>query len=216
MTSRPAVIFDFDGTLPDSFSLLLDSYNRLAPQYKATQVTPDDITRLREDTNPKAALKEFNISLFKLPRLIRAVRADFKKNISTVALHPGIGAAIRDLRDRGYQLGILSSNDADTVKQIIARHELQDYFEFYYSNNKVFKKQTNLRKIFKTHHIDPTSVVYVGDETRDVRAANAINIPSLAVSWGFQSADALMKAGATRVVSSPDELTSTISSLLTI
>ena len=50
------------------------------------------------------------------------------------------------------------------------------------------------------------TVLYVGDETRDVEAAMAAGVDAAAVTWGFQTEALLRSANPRFVLSAPREL----------
>ena len=49
-------------------------------------------------------------------------------------------------------------------------------------------------------------MIYVGDETRDIRSARKSNVGIVAVSWGFNSGDILQEFQPDSLVNTPQEL----------
>lgn len=204
--NQKTIIFDFDGTLADSLDLLLSIYNTIAPTYKAQSVTKADIDMLRSAKDPKQLLKTFRIRFFVLPSLIQAIRKQFKDQLNTVELHPGIYEMITTLANKGYTIGALSSNSTDSVTAVLAANNIQQHFSFIHSNDKLLKKHSNLKKIIHKHALDRNKTIYVGDESRDMVAAKKANITGIGVSWGFQTVDALSTSGAKHIATTPQEL----------
>ena len=58
----------------------------------------------------------------------------------------------------------------------------------------------------KINKLTPEEVIYVGDETRDIEASKTIPIKVIAVSWGFNSAEALAKQNPDFLIQKPSEL----------
>ena len=50
------------------------------------------------------------------------------------------------------------------------------------------------------------NAVYVGDSDVDIMTAENAEMRCISVDWGFRGRDALTVAGATEIVSSPEEL----------
>jgi phosphoglycolate phosphatase len=48
-----------------------------------------------------------------------------------------------------------------------------------------------LKRIRRTFSLAHGEIVYVGDETRDLRAAQKAGIPSVGVTWGFNNKKSL-------------------------
>ena len=52
----------------------------------------------------------------------------------------------------------------------------------------------------------PDGTVYVGDSDVDIATARAAGVACLSVLWGFRSRDELVRAGAGRLLASPEDL----------
>jgi len=64
--------------------------------------------------------------------------------------------------------------------------------------------------LLKKHKIKRNSVIYVGDETRDIDALKRIKIPIIAVSWGFNSRKILEQQDPTCLIDHPNQLLNSI------
>jgi phosphoglycolate phosphatase len=60
--------------------------------------------------------------------------------------------------------------------------------------------------VIKQRQIKPETVIYVGDETRDIEAAKKANVQVIAVSWGFNSPEALARENPNFLIDHPWEL----------
>ena len=79
-------------------------------------------------------------------------------------------------------------------------------FDFIYSGVTIFGKTTIINNVLRQKHFQPESVIYVGDETRDIESAKKANIKVIAVSWGFNSPEALSKQNPDFLIHHPHEL----------
>ena len=70
----------------------------------------------------------------------------------------------------------------------------------------IFGKTTIINNVLKQKQLDPTTVIYVGDETRDIEASKKANIKVIAVTWGFNSPEALAKQEPYILINHPQEL----------
>ncbi len=208
MENHKTLIFDFDGTIADTLELALGVYNKkIVPRYNTKRATREDLEYIRNQKPSRKLLKEYNISLFQLPFIIRKGRIELKKEINKAKLQPGIEELLRKLED--YPLGILSSNSEENIKSFLARHKLLNVFRFFYCSSPLFRKDKIIKKILKERNLNPERVFYVGDEVRDIVSANKAGIKTIAVTWGFNKREVLEKT-------KPDYLVEQCSDILEI
>ncbi|MEL6495845.1 MAG: HAD-IA family hydrolase, partial [Cyanobacteria bacterium J06623_7] len=119
---------------------------------------------------------------------------------------PGIKSVLLNLQRQGYTLGIVTSNNRENVDIFLAKNELDKLFSYIYSGTAIFGKHRVLERVFRDHGVSKSDVIYVGDETRDIRSARKSHIPVAAVSWGFNAAEILIAHQPDYLVNSPDEL----------
>ena len=198
------IIFDFDGTLADTIDILLSITNRLSAEFGFKSATKEELAQLSNLTSWQI-LRYSGISLFKLPLLIRKLRAELRSEIPTVQLFAGIKEVLQELKNLGFQLGIITSNSRENVLVSLETNGLQGTFTFIYSGS-TFGKHKVINRWLKREHINPEEVVYVGDEIRDIDAARKTGIKVIAVGWGFNSREALAAHNPDFLIERPQEL----------
>jgi HAD superfamily hydrolase (TIGR01509 family) len=199
------LIFDFDGTLADSFEAVLKISNRLAAEFGYPIARAEDIDRLK-NLSSRDVIKQSQISPFKLPFLLRRLRRELNQEIPNLRPIANIKTTLLALKQKGYRLGIVSSNSYDNVMAFLKTQELEDLFEFVGSGLALFGKGRVIQRMIRQHDLDPRQVVYVGDETRDIEAARKIGIQVIAVSWGFNSSQALAAESPDFLIHQPVDL----------
>ncbi len=206
-SKSPLVIFDFDGTICPSYPLFIDQVNCLADEYCLRKIKTEEMEEFR-NMLPKAMMKTLNVSLFKLPFLLRKARRNVQNQLLELEPIPGIVEVLQELKRRRYSLGILTSNSSENVLLYLKKYKI-DFFDFIYSGNNVFGKEKHLTAILKKTHLNPMKdqVIYIGDETRDIEAAQKALITSIGVTWGYNSFNLLQEHA-------PDFLSETPSQLL--
>ncbi|MEG3957827.1 HAD-IA family hydrolase [Microcoleus sp. herbarium2] len=198
------IIFDFDGTLADTIDILLSITNRLSAEFGFKSATKEELAQLR-NLNSWQILQYSGISLFKFPLLIRRLKGELHSEIPQIQLFPGIKEVLLELKTRGFQLGIITSNSRENVLASLAKNGLQDTFTFIYSGS-TFGKHKVINKWLRIEDINPEEVVYVGDEIRDIDAAKKTGIKVIAVGWGFNSQEALAAQNPHFLIERPQEL----------
>ena len=198
------VIFDFDGTLADTFDLIFAITNRLSFEFGYKQAQKEEISELQKLT-PIQLINQSGISIFKLPFLLRKIRSEFEKETDNVKLFVGIQDVLSTLKHQGYQVGIITSNAQKNVELILQKYDML-IFDFIVSGTTLFSKHKIIKKYLKAENIQPEEVVYVGDETRDINASKKAQIKVIAVTWGFNSREALCQYKPDALVDYPQEL----------
>ncbi|MEM9018140.1 MAG: HAD hydrolase-like protein, partial [Verrucomicrobiota bacterium] len=204
-SSKPLLIFDFDGTLANTLETGIEIFNELAAQYGLKEVTVDEVKELRK-LNTRALLDHLGISRLMAVKLGAHIRKLLHERMDDVEMISGVREALMDLHEGGFRLGILSSNSADNVRTFLRRFELLDCFGFVEAGVSLFGKSQRLNSVLKKAETSPSDAIYVGDETRDMEAARVSHVSGLAVCWGANEREAMETEGPEFCIDSPEEL----------
>ena len=118
------------------------------------------------------------------------------------------------LKAQGYRLGIVTSNTRSTVDSFLNTQQLDSLFDFVHAGRGLLGKARILRRLVKQYRLQPAEVLYIGDETRDVEAAQQVAIATIAVSWGFNSRVVLEQQNPDVIIDDPRELQAAAQTLL--
>jgi len=197
------IIFDFDGTIADSFLIALDVLYGLT--HRDRPLPEEDISRLRGMSN-REVLQELHIPLWRVPLLLIGARRRLHTRLGEIGLIPGIDDSLRNLHQR-YKLFVLSSNSFDNIESFLIRFGIRNYFVGIYSSAHPLWKERKLKKLLQDQCLVPHDVWYVGDEAQDIVAAHKVGLNSVAVAWGYNNVHALESQHPEALVFNPDELT---------
>lgn len=200
----PVMLFDFDGTLADSLPTSFETFNRVAVRFGMEPMTREQAVALRK-LDSRAIMKRLG-GLIRSTRIMRAAKADFARHIHKVPPFPGVKESLLHLRRIGCTLGILSSNEHDTILAFLRQHRLLEHFRVIETGSPLFGKAPRLRRIRRRLNVPHANIVYVGDETRDIQAATKAGIASAAVLWGANTLEALAKFEPSHVLEHPEQL----------
>jgi phosphoglycolate phosphatase len=203
--SIKVIVFDFDGTIADTQAILLEITNRLAPQYGYLPIDPEEVSRLKNLTS-REIIKQSKIPRYKIPFLLRKVQQELGKEIERLQPIPGLESCLLELKNRNYQLGIITSNFKPNVINFLKQNQLDHFFEFLYSETAIFGKHRVINKFLKQKNFKPEEMIYIGDETRDIEAARKSKVKSIAVAWGFNSDLILAQNHPDYLVNHPQEI----------
>jgi phosphoglycolate phosphatase-like HAD superfamily hydrolase len=184
-----AVIFDFDGTLIDSDEVKDTAYHLLFPD-----VPPELIDKARAPEEAKARRGEGSREtiirailerlseegLFKgeleqeLPKYLEKYSSNVKELLVSVPEIPGAKTMLKALH--GNMLLFLNSGTPDQyLTDILESRDLRVFFTKTYgcsTGNKI----ENTKKIVEEHVLDPSNVVFVGNNEADKECATALGL----------------------------------------
>lgn len=182
-------IFDFDGTLGDSFPFFIRVFNQLAEQHGFKGIDPDLATTFRHYT-PRQMMELVGMPAWKLPLVAKSFISLMKQNAASISLFEHIDDTLLHLANNGVTLAIVSSNSYDNISQILgpANTKLISQFECGMS---IFGKVVRIRKVLKKSGIPNHEAIYIGDQVTDLEAAHKAKVAFGAVSWGYGTIESL-------------------------
>jgi phosphoglycolate phosphatase len=198
------VIFDFDGTLANTVSLVGRIYNEHAQDFGALPVDLNNLSAYRR-LGYKGAMKKANIRWTVLPRLVLFIGKEMKAHMGEVEPYPGIVALLHKLKQDGISIGVLTSNNEQLVRDFFEAHSFPD-FDFVVSEKTMFGKEKALKRIMKRRKLALHETVYVGDEPRDVTGSHKAGIKIIGVSWGLAGREGFQDTVPDVIVDTSQEL----------
>ncbi|XSC47162.1 HAD hydrolase-like protein [Bradyrhizobium sp. RDT10] len=204
MTRYRLVIFDFDGTLADSLPWFRASFHDMVARFNLTPVPVEEMEGLRGLT-AREIMARLNVSTWQLPAIVSDMRKRKLAAASEISLFKGIPAMLTDLQRLGIKAAIVSSDSEASVRQVLGpAASLINRFD---CGAALFGKHWKFRRVARRLGAEPSETICIGDEIRDIEAANAAGMDSGAVAWGYALPAALQAAGATYLFNSIDEMT---------
>ena len=202
------IIFDFDGTIADTASLFYEAANKLSGKYKLGNIK--NLKYYKNVSMKDLFEKEFKISKFKIPFLMRDCLKYTNQIQSRIKLFTGVKKLISELK-RNHEIGILTSNLRDTVDKVLNRNKLK--VSFIHQKLPLFSKDKAILKILKTQKLKVNEVIYIADEIRDIIACKKAGIKIIAVDWGYESKKLLLTEKPDFIVSKAKEILKVIKRL---
>ncbi|ERP30894.1 HAD-IA family hydrolase [Chitinivibrio alkaliphilus] len=211
------VLFDFDGTIAESTDALLSFFNsHIYGRYSSQKLTADDFHTLRS-LSLAEKIRFINVPFYKIPLLVRMCRKHFHTMIDDLHIVEGLEEACLSLRQQGYRLGIVSTNNRENIVNFLEQKGVSSLFSLVMCDSGPFLsvKHRTLRKFLRQENITGEAVVYVGDELRDILACRETAIPVVSVAWGWENRELLEKNNPGCVIEDTRELPGIIATLST-
>ena len=206
------IIFDFDGTLVDSRSLILESHRIVFSEFRLPLPLPADclslvgrtldliLTQLVGSTAPiRDMVRAYDLLL---PQL--RANPDFAEKP-----FDGIADLLRDLSSTpDTVLGMATGHTSVTVAPALATLQWRDFFRTIQAADMAPSKPhpAMLLQALEATGVAAENAIFVGDTTYDMEMARAAKVQSMGVGWGYHKAEQLAAAGARFVASTVDEL----------
>jgi phosphoglycolate phosphatase len=200
--SQGTIIFDFDGTLADSFDLVLDLFYELTGH---KHLTPEQITKFRQLSLLRAA-KAVQLPPQQLPMLLIKGRTRMANRLGEVKPFHGMESALSSLQNSGQHMLVMSSNSQRNVEAFLKEHGLRQYFDEVYGGIGLLGKTRALKKVMRRNKLHAQDCFYVGDELRDMHAARRAHVRSVAVAWGYNDLAALKTEHPFATAKAPSDL----------
>ena len=183
------IIFDFDGTLANSFPFVLSMLDELAEKFRTRKLNHEDLPHIRHYT-PIKIMRMHKVRIWQIPSILKFTRGRMHSDAHLITRFEGIDDVIRELATREIKLGIVTTNTRQIVEQVLGA-ELFKLFDFFVGEVSLFGKPKALKKVVALSGCLKSETLAIGDEIRDLNAASKVKIPFGAVSWGFSSPEAL-------------------------
>lgn len=211
-----SVLFDFDGTLANTFSVIVSSY-----RYAFDKVLGIDFPATDEDYVTVRSLRFLelcnHVAGGRAPESVVAFRERYlNAPEGEVHLFAGIDGVLSGLAQRGTRMAIVTNKTRVALDVDLARLPLDvSRFEAVVTAEQSPEGKPHPRPLLiglKALGVSPTEAVYVGDGPHDVVAACAAGMPMVGVAYGDWGADVLQEAGAEVIIDEPRELLTAVDS----
>ena len=196
-SNKKVIIFDLDGTLVDSAPDLASAVNHMLKTLERKTFSHDIIRSWvgnGAQTLVKRGLSGNTVIDDQIdPQLFSkalAIFLDFyAKNLCIDTLtYPHVSTTLTDLKSKGYRLALVTNKPYDFIEPLLEGLALSGLFEFCLGGDSLAKKKPDplpLLTVCERLSVDVTECVMVGDSKNDILAANAANMQSIGVTYGY-------------------------------
>jgi len=197
------IIFDFDGTIADSFELIINTFAKNKEKFGWEKFGDEEIKIYREK-GISELLKKSKASIFKISKAINEGKSQITEQMTSIKLFEGMKNVLFELKKKGIVLGIMSTNGEENIRKFLNHNEI-DIFDYVVGKGSLFGKSGVIKSILKKRKLNKEDVLYVGDEVRDIDACRKIGVKIVAVAWGFNGEKLLERSNPDYLINSPKD-----------
>jgi phosphoglycolate phosphatase len=212
-----AVIFDADGTLVDSFDIIVRAYAHIADKfgYAAPMVT--DIRSHLAQAHPLPLIMQTFFPDHDVEELIATNGLFVAAHVAEAAAYEGLHDLLAGLHDQGVKLAIVTGGNR-AMHDVLQHHIIDKYFSSVVHCDRVSRIKPDPEGFFlalKECGVEPHEAIMVGDSPNDIFAGkNGGAALTIAITHGSGSHDDLQAADPDYVVDSLPELAERLNKLL--
>lgn len=183
---RPdAVIFDLDGTLADTFALIVSSWNAAVSGPMGRTYAPEEVIArfglpehgmIRRELDGRPGVEE----------AVEEFHRHYDAEHGSVSAFPGVDTMLRSIRDAGIPMGVMTGKGRRSLDITLDKLGWTHLFGSTVTGDDVVNQKPapdGVEKAAREIGADPKRCVYVGDSPVDIRAGNAAGMTTIAAGW---------------------------------
>lgn len=206
-----AVLFDMDGTVLDTLGDLTDAVNHTMREFQMPERTKAEVAsflgngaaRLIACAVPQGTPPELTARVLE----VYAPWYDSHCQIKT-APYPGIVELMKQLKEKGIRLAVISNKQDSAVKPLAARH-FPGLLEIAIGESETVRRKPNPDAVLAAlEHlgVERRESIYIGDTEVDIATARNAGMDCAAVTWGFRTRAQIEAEGVEHIFDSAEEL----------
>jgi len=203
---RTLILFDLDGTLVDGQHSVYATFAAIFPRFGYPPPTRADVRSIIGRSLPQAIGDLLGEDAPVMP-MTEAYKAHFHAMRSvdgySEALYDDVDLVIRRLAARDdLLLGTATGKALRGVEWMIDKHGWQGFFATLQAADTAASKPSPemVLNACRETGMDPEDTIVFGDSIFDMQMAATAGAAGIGVSWGYGAPEALLKAGASRII----------------
>jgi pyrophosphatase PpaX len=181
----PVVLFDLDGTVVDSGSIILASMRHATREVLGRDFGDAELMQAVGGPGLEAQMEVFAPE--RVDELVQVYRAHNEPLHDELEACAGMEDVLLRLHEQGHRLGIVTAKRRSTVELAFARVPIAHLFETVVGGDETQKHKPDPEPLLlaaERMNARPAETAYVGDSPFDIRAAKAAGMHAIAVTWG--------------------------------
>ncbi len=211
MKKYDTILFDFDGTVMDTNTVILKSWQHT---FQTIENRSEDEKKIIETFGEPLdiTVKKFfpDVPVEEAVEIYRSYHRDNFGDL--ISVFPGMKELLADVKDQGYKTGLVTSRLLYTTQQGLEKYDLEDYFDIVVTAEDTKKHKPDpepiniaLQKVCSR----PENSLMLGDTMFDILCAKNAGVTSVLAGWSLA-----LQAGDDFGENAPDHVIETAGGLL--
>lgn len=185
MNKKKAVVFDFDGTLSNSFPLVVGKITEAIAMFRKEELTEEENNSIYGPTEEGIILKliedkgEAKECFLRYLDLYNQYHDELLPDFI-----PGIRELLEELNKRNIPVFLLTGRSKESTMITLTKFNAFKYFKAIYTGGLYGEvKEELLNELASVHHYNKEDLVYIGDSLHDVPQCRRANVDIISVSY---------------------------------
>ena len=185
MNKKKAVVFDFDGTLSNSFPLVAGKITEAIAMFRKEELTEEENNSIYGPTEEGIILKlikdkgEAKECFLRYLDLYNQYHEELLPDFI-----PGIRELLEELNRRNIPVYLLTGRSKESTMITLTKFNAFKYFKAIYTGGLYGEvKEELLNELASIHHYNKEDLVYIGDSLHDVPQCRRANVDIISVSY---------------------------------
>lgn len=185
MNKKRAVVFDFDGTLSNSFPLVVGKITEAIAMFRKEELTEEENNSIYGPTEEGIILKlikdkgEAKECFLRYLDLYNEYHEELLPDFI-----PGIRELLEELNKRNIPVFLLTGRSKESTMITLTKFNAFKYFKAIYTGGLYGEvKEELLNELASIHNYNKEDLVYIGDSLHDVPQCRRANVDIISVSY---------------------------------
>lgn len=165
-----AILFDMDGVLIDSLDSWWLALNRAMKEFHHQKLTREEFIKIYWGHDLRENLKQLQLN----PGVASFCNVTYGRYINKIHIYEDTKSTLKQLSP--YPKAIITNTPRDCAQQILKKFDIAQYFTTIVTSDDVKKGKPDPEIVFAACdrlHVNPVTVVLIGDTINDVTAGKA-------------------------------------------
>ncbi|MBP3198477.1 MAG: HAD-IA family hydrolase, partial [Butyrivibrio sp.] len=204
------VMVDLDGTLTDSGRAITSSVEYALSHFGITDQPRNKLETFIGPSLYDSFVREYHMSDEDCDKAVALYRSIYEKErMYDVDIYEGIPTLLKNLKEKGFTVILITSKPLVFAERILERIELGKYFDHMVgptlSDHSSDKKRL-IESAINTYDLYKNDCIMIGDTAYDIKGAQDAGIDSIAVTYGYGNTTDMINEGATFIAGSAKEI----------
>ncbi len=185
MNKKKAVVFDFDGTLSNSFPLVAGKITEAIAMFRKEELTEEENNSIYGPTEEGIILKLIKDKGEAKECFLRYLDLynEYHEKLLPDFI-PGIRELLEELNKRNIPVYLLTGRSKESTMITLTKFNAFKYFKAIYTGGLYGEvKEELLNELASIHHYNKEDLVYIGDSLHDVPQCRRANVDIISVSY---------------------------------